>query len=323
MQTKSISGVLLLAVLCINGCADPDLSPILTEDKYLYGAFPRLINLGTTVFDIENKESSSVTLSVDFVDNTGGSNVAEYVVYLGFDDNNEENGDMSADTVRYLTLTPANFTAGPNDNLSAEFTITFEEAADATGIDIDSVQAGDIFNVITEVVTNDGRVFTDANSTAAITNAFGGIFEFQIDATCPLPDDQFAGTYKVEYGEVYDPITFLDTVVQAIGDLSDRTVELVVESSTSRSFVVDTYLGPGFNFDAGEVELTFACDEITAADIDSGEACGAGTIRARQDSVDSFDISDDSSFTIHYTDFFDDGDCDQQPVNFSLVFTKQ
>jgi hypothetical protein len=324
MQTKSISGLLLLAVLITGGCADPDLSPILTEDKYLYGAFPRLISLGTTVFDIENKDDSSVTLEVDFVDNTGGENVAEYNVYVGFNDNNPENGDMSADPELFLVQTPTNFTEGPNGNLSTQFTLSFEEAAQVTGIDIDSVQSGDVFNVVTEVVTDDGRLFTDANSTAAITNAFNGIFEFQIDATCPLPDDQFSGMYKVEYGEVYDTISFLGETVQAIGPLNDRMVELEVVSSTRRSFNVgSTYLAPGFSFAPGDIELFFACDEITAEDIDSGESCGAGTIRARQDSTDAFDISDDSSFTLRYTDFFDDGDCGQTPLPFTLVFTKQ
>jgi hypothetical protein len=323
MHTKSISGIFLLLAVAISGCADPDLSPILTQDKYLYGAFPRLIEQSTPIFDIEDKEGSSVTLSVDFVDNAGGDNVAEYNVFVEFDDNNPENGDMSTDSIAFLTLTPANFTDGPNGNLSTEFTITFEEAAQTTGIDIDAVQAGDAFNVFTEVVTNDGRTFGDANSTAAITNAFGGIFAFSIETTCPLPDDQFSGTYSIAYGEVYDSLTFLDSTVQAIGPLDGRTVELTVESSTRRSFEVDTYLGPGFSFDAGSVELLFACNEITADDIDSGAACGGGTIRARQDSVDTFDISDDSTFTLHYTDFFDDGDCGQQPLQFSLVFTKE
>jgi hypothetical protein len=285
-----------------------------------------LVELRSGEFDLENKDGSTFELEVDFVDNAGGEDIGEYKVFIAFDDNNPDNGDDSTEPAEFKSFSPSDFDEGPNGNLGIDLMIGFQEAAQFTGVDIDEIRAGDRFQVTTQVVKEDGRVFGSDNSTPAITNAFGGIFDFNINATCPLPDGMFSGAYTVEYGEVYGEITFAGARVQAIGSAPlNRTVELslVPGSTTRRTFPVATYLQPGYSFNAGDIVLDFACDQVSAGDIDAGAACGNGTIEAKQVTLDEFDLNDDSSFTITYTDFFDDGECGQAPLSFTLVFTKQ
>ncbi|MCP9236058.1 hypothetical protein [Lewinella sp. JB7] len=319
---------LALVALTVAGCADEEKTPIVTQDTLLFGAFPRLVELRTGEFDLANLQGSSYEMEVDFVDNAGGEDVSEYRVYVAFDDNTLGGGrtDFSSDSKLFRTYTPSDFTAGPNGNLGVTVTIPFTEAANFTGVPLDSVRSGDRFQIVTEVVKEDGRVFGSVNSTSAVTSAFGGIFDFNINATCPLPDDMFVGDYTLTYGYVYDEFALFGAPVQALGNEPfSRTVtlELVPGSTTRRSFDIGTYVVPGYNFAAGTVTVDFACDVVTSTAIDSGAGCGSGTIAATQKGTAPFTLTDDGTFTIEYTDFGDtDGGCGVAGKDFSLVFTK-
>ncbi|WP_420459717.1 hypothetical protein [Neolewinella sp.] len=328
MNTQSSIVLSLLLLLLAVGCADEDKTPIVTQDTLLFGAFPRLVELRTGEFDLANLSSSAYEMEVDFVDNAGGEDVAEYRVYVSFDDNSLGGGrqDFSTNSELFRTYTPSDFRAGPNGNLGVDVVIPFSEVADFTGVPLDSVRSGDRFQIRSEVEKEDGRVFGAGNSTSAVTSAFQGIFDFNINATCPLGDDEFVGEYTITYGYVYDQFDLFDEPVQALGNPPFSRVvnlELVPGSTTRRSFAVGTYAVPGYNFDGGTVTLDFACDEVRSTAIDSGAGCGTGSIAATQTNVASFDLDDDQTFTIEYTDFGEtDGGCGVPGMDFSLVFTK-
>ncbi len=327
MLNKSLF-LLAVVALVVTGCKDEELAPIVTQDTLLFGAFPRLVELRTGEFDLANLQASSYEMEVDFVDNAGGQDVTEYRVYIAFDDNTLGGGrtDFSTESNLFRTYTPSDFTAGPNGNLGVTVTIPFSEAANFAGVPLDSVKSGDRFQIVTEVEKADGRVFGSENSTSAITSAFGGIFDFNINATCPLPDDLFSGGYTITYGYVYDEFLLFGEPVQALGNppfSREITLELVPGSTTRRTFAVGTYANPGYQFNGGTVTLDFACDVVTATAIDSGAGCGSGSIAATQKGTASFNLTDDSTFTIEFTDFGStDGGCGVPGKDFSLVFTK-
>lgn len=326
MSIKSLSPLALL-ILLTAGCADEDLSPIVTQDNLLFGAFPRLVELRTGEFDLNNLSSSAYEMEVDFVDNANGEDVAEYRIYAAFDDRTIDSTgtDLSSDRVLFRTFTAADFRAGPNGNLGVDVIIPFQDVAAATGVDPSLIEAGDRFRISAEVEKEDGRVFSSTNSTPAITNAFGGIIDFNVTATCPLPDDQFVGDYRVTYADVYDEFALFGAPVQALGnpplDLV-VTLDLVAGSSTRRTYNVGTYLNPGYGFATGPSTLDFACDLVSSSAIDSGAGCGNGTLAAEQAARDPFNFDDDSSFTITFNDFASDGGCGVAQMPFTLVFTK-
>lgn len=325
MLNKSLLFLVLIALVA-SSCEDEDKQPIITQDQLLFGAFPRLVELRTGEFDLADLSGSAFEMEVDFVDNAGGSDIAEYRVFVSFDDNNADNGDNSTDFALFRSLTPGDFSAGPNGNLGLTLTIPFTEAASFVNVPLENVISGDRFQVRTEVVKTDGRVFSSGNSTPAVTGAFDGIFDFNVNATCPLDDASFVGDYRLTYGEVYDAFPLFDADVQPFGPAPlDKVVTLstVTGSTTRRSFAIGAYLVPGYNFDAGTVTLDFACDVVTSTNIDSGAGCGSGTIQASQSGTASFELTDDNTFTIEYSDFDPDGGCGVAPIGFSLVFTKQ
>lgn len=325
MSTKLLTLGLGL-VLLISACADEDLAPVVTQDTLLFGAFPRLIELRAGEFDLANLSTSAYDMEVDFVDNAEGRDVAEYRIYMQFQDNNPENGDASTDRTLFRTLTPGDFRPGPNGNLGVDVTIPFTEAAQFVGVSLDDVMSGDRFRITSEVEKEDGRIFSNDNSTSAIANTFGGIFNFNITATCPLGNDEFVGDYVITYGEVYEAFELFGATVTPFGqEPFSRTVTLtlVPGSTTRRNIAIGTYLVPGYNFDAGTITLDFACDVVTSTNVDSGAGCGSGTLAAGQNGTASFDLNDDSTWTIPFNDFASDGGCGVSPMPFTLVFTKQ
>ena len=320
--------MLAIVAVVFSGCKDDELAPVVTQETLLFGAFPFLQELRAGEFDLANLSSSAYEMDVYFVDNAAGQDVAEYRVFVSFDDNNPGNGDLSTERTLFKSFTASDFTAmGPDGNLGLTVRIPFSEVAAFVGAGNDGdVVSGDRFQFTTEVEKNDGRVFSSDNSTPAVTNAFGGIFNFNVNATCPLDDSFFTGTYSVAYGEVYDQISLFGAPVQAIGDLTGFTVELstVAGSTTRRSFSLgDRVWLPGYGFGPGNMEFDFACDIVTSTDIIGGASCdGSGTLGASPVGPADFSLSDDSSITFEYNDFAVGG-CRGETLPYSLVFTKQ
>jgi hypothetical protein len=318
----------LLAAACVvmSSCVDEERSPVITQDNLLFGAFPFLNELKTGVYDLADLSGSAYEMDVYFVDNAGGADVAQYNVYVAFDDNNP-GPDLSTERTLWKSFGPSDFAAlGDKGNLGMTLRIPFTEIATFVGAgNVGDVISGDRFQFSTEVVKEDGRVFASTNSTPAVTNAFGGIFDFNVSATCPLPDDIFVGDYAVEYGYVYDVFPLFGADVQPFGPTIGRTVTLAVgNSSIRRDFNYGSYLLPGYGFGTSDVTLEFACDVVTSSAVDSGAGCGGGSIAAVQVNAASFDLTDDSTWTIEYEGFGpNDGGCGVAEVKpWSVVFTK-
>lgn len=312
----------------VTGCKDEDAAPVIVFDELEVGAFPFLNELKTAEFDLADLSGSAYEMDVYFVDGVGGVNVAQYNVFVAFDDNNPDNGDLSTESALFKSFTPSDFAAlGDKGNLGLTVSIPFSEVAAFVGAGNDGdVISGDRFQFRTEIITTGGTNFNSVNSTAAVTNAFGGIWNFNVNATCPLDNAAFAGDYAIEYGSVYPVFALFGADVQPFGPTIGRTVTLglVAGSTTRRSFNYGTYLEPGYGFSTTDITLEFACDIVTSSNIDSGAGCGGGSIQASQEGVASFDLTDDSTWTIEYNDFAPDGGCapSQTSNPFSVVFTK-
>lgn len=317
------------AAILTTGCTNPEKGPILTQETLLFGAFPFLNELKTAEFDLANLSSSAYEMDVYFVDNEGGTAVAQYNLYVSFDDNNPDNGDLSTPSTLYKSFGPSDFsTLGSKGNLGLTVRIPFAEIASFVGAgSAGDVISGDRFQFRGEIVHSDGRVFSSANSTPAITNAFGGIWNFNVNATCPLADDAFVGTYSLGYGVVYDAFDLFGggEIVQALGDLDGFTVDLrtVSGSTTRRQFALGERLWlPTYGFNLGNATLTFSCDVVTSSNLTNSASCGSGPVGAIQSGVATFDLTDDTTWTIVYNDFATGG-CLGETKEFSLIFTKQ
>lgn len=332
---KKVLFLLAAVSVLVTGCKDEELAPAVTQDTLLFGAFPFLEELKTAEFDLADLAGSAYEMDVYFVDNAGGENVAQYNIYVSFDDNNPDNGDLSTQSSLFKSFGPSDFAPlGDKGNLGLTVRIPFTEVSAFVGAgNPGDVVSGDRFQFRTEIVHVDGRVFSSANSTPAITNAFGGILNFNVNATCPLGDDEFVGDYTITYGTVYDPFNLFGDAddpdpVQPLGDLSGGvtvTLSTVSGSTTRRTLTFGDRLWlPSYGFSTGTVTLDFACDLVSSTDaLDSGLTCGDGSIGFSQSETiaSTFDLEDESTFEVFYDDFTRGG-CFSGDKPFSIVFTK-
>jgi hypothetical protein len=327
---KKLSFLLAACLIFATGCVDEDAGPVINFDGGLaLGAFPRLQQLDFAEFDLADLTGSVYQHTVDFVDGNASADVSEYIISVSFDDNSPDNGDLSTDFAEFDRINVQNITDVDADSGNKSFTLTIPFSAVAAFVGAGAegdVVSGDRFQFRTELVKTDGRIFNSVNSTPAVTNAFSGIWNWNVNATCPLADDAFVGDYAITYGYVYDEFLLFGAPVQALGNPPlDLTVTLgtVSGSTTRRGFDIGTTVNPGYGFGAAPMTLEFACDVVTSSNIDSGAGCGGGSIAAAQMNVATFDLTDDATWTIEYADFgANDGGCGAAQVDYSLIFTK-
>jgi len=328
---KKVFFLLAAVAIVVSGCTKEGSEPVLTQDNLLFGAFPFLNELKTGEFDLANLGTSAYAMDVYFVDNQAGAAVAQYNVYVSFDDNNADNGDLSTESTLWKSFGPSDFASlGDKGNLGMTLSIPFSEIAGFVGAgNTGDVISGDRFQFRTEIVHTDGRVFSSSNSTPAVTNAFGGIWDFNVNATCPLADGDFVGDYGVSYGYIYDPYTIFGRVIQGWYPAPmDETVTLALKpgSTTVRSFDVQ-YLVPSDLQSGLTIELEFACDVVTAVSSDSGVRCAGAGWRPVQINTAAFDLMDDTTWTVEFRDWGgedNNGSCGDIPAQeYSVVFTKR
>lgn len=308
----AVAGVLVLAA-----CKDESLAPVATFDTLSIGAFPRLVQLTTGEYDLANLSNSSYVYEVDFVDGEAGQDIAKYDIYVSYDDRNPENGTDSKPRQLFKSFAPSDFRPGPNGNLGLALNIPANDLVQFFGLDPAKFLPGDRFRFRTEVTKEDGRVFSNDNSTSAIGNAFSGYFNFDATLTCPLKNSFMAGEYKVEYVGDAPEHGFGFTLGK---NPPNVTLKPVAGSSTRRTFTVN-YL-PDIGGFSRTFTLDFACNKVRLLTLDTGLACAGGSISLKQTEVTPFDLSDDSTLTLKITDFATDGGCGIAPTPFTIKLTK-
>lgn len=327
---KKLAFLLSACLVMATGCVDEEAGPIINFDGGLgLGAFPRLQQLEFGEFDLDNFNTSVYRHTVDFVDGAESNDISEYVILFAFDDNNPDNGDLSTDFAEFdrISVSSINDVDPETGNKVFTLEIPFAAVAAAVGASEEDILVGDRFQFRTELVKTDGRVFNSVNSTPAVTNAFGGLWNWNVNATCPLDDSFYSGAYTMSYGEVYDQISLFGRPIQAFGppDMM-QTVDLaLVTGSTTRRTVTTEWI-PGNDLSRNvTLTFTFSCDVIEGESSGTTIACAGGGWGSRQvgDPV-PLDLTDDSGFTMEWVDFGPglDGGCGIGEFGYSLVFTK-
>gem|GEM_PF-2104585 len=296
------------------------------QEQTTLGAFPKLVDVETDFFDFSDPENAAYAHSVDFIDGAEGRDVSEYRIYLSYEPLGQP------DTVQELfrTVTSREFiTRSETGQLGFDLVIPFSEVADFLGLDaLSDFTVEDKFNFRTEIVKFDNRVFSSLNSTPAITNAFEGLWNFEVSPSCPVGEDMFVGEYQVTYGYTYSRPDIFGDELRAFGLNIDRAVFLSpTDDPLRRRFNYGPYI-TSYSFFTNDVFLNFACENLTQSPVSVGAGCGDGSIGAIQNGVATYDPNDDSTFTIELIDLppeFDGGCFGNgfgNQLRYSLVFTK-
>ena len=195
MNKNKILLALMAVLIFTMSCEDEDRLPLVVLDTVAKGAYPRLIDETDKLINLFDVAGSTYSYNIEFVDETGGTLVAEYVVDLFYDDNDPSNGDNSVGPIEFIKMTPDMFTTNENGFLQAPtININGADAFQMAGVSIDDVTAGDNFNFVGRIVLTDGRIFSQTNSSATVVGpAFRGHFNFTMPANCP---SDLTGTYN-------------------------------------------------------------------------------------------------------------------------------
>jgi hypothetical protein len=283
----------ILGLIFLASCsADPELAPIITIDNAEIGAFPRTVNLTSGEYDLNNLSTSSYMHDIDFRSEDGGQNVSSYRVFVAFDDNNPDNGDDSSAEQLVQDFGQSDFGDSGNGTRSLTLDFPFSEMASITGVPLENVSPGDRFQFRTELELTDGRVFTAENTESTIFGpAFRAFFDWNVNATCPLDDNLFVGTYAISH--IQGPGNPWATGVRE----ANVELALVPGSSTLRAInglvVIDAFGG----FDMA-VQLDFVCDIVVWNDSGPGVGCGPPNIAYNGGTPQPIDITNDAEIIV-------------------------
>lgn len=245
------------------------------------------------------------------------SEVDRLEVHVDFRDNTPDNGTTNLQESVFQTITASEFTT--DERLPrTEVRFNLNDLESFFGIEEADYAGGDRFIVTLELHMQNGRVFTDTNTSAIISGPFyRSPFRYNAPVICPVGSDKFVGEYTIEsyspagpYGGQWPVGTTVD-------------IELG-EGQTNREFDV-SWLGFDTTF-----KFDLLCGNIIVPKTGMGIGCSAlGLAYGPSPDGDTGTyeyttgepITDDQTITILFTDNAN-GDCGGSPQRQEVVLTK-
>lgn len=292
-------------------------------DGVTSGAVLRVIEVFQNEMTNEDLDGG-LSFQMEEQDAEEGGLLQEVNIYVQFSDNSPGINDNPAAITEeqlYLNLQPEDFTdASPFGLPRVSINITAEQFLDFTNNTLDDIFGRDTFTTRLELLLTDGRVFSVDNAGGIITGGFfNSPFQFVTNVISPIGPDQFIGPYTVENNT---PGVLNFNVFE-----EGATVELYQPeggSSVERAFDFVYLPDAGVGQPAESFNMLFIVDAVEVVEEGSNLTCGGGLTRgaAPDESFGSFDLLDDSVFTVRFTDNLD-SDCGEEPRNVQATFTKQ
>lgn len=189
------------AFICCLSCTD-DGGKAITEvtEEITRGAALRTIEIESNDYLI-NDPSSVFAIQLEEQDIEDGDLLESVDIFIQFQDNTPENGNISTGEIPYETFEASRFDNGPLNLPRTNFSLTFQQALDAVGIGIDQVRCKDQFIIRLNLKLTDGRNFSTGTSSSniiAFDTFFSSPFEYTINVVEPIPEDLFTGIYRIE-----------------------------------------------------------------------------------------------------------------------------
>ncbi len=322
-----------ILALGLGSCDDDEENVTVTvQDTVETGAVLRTIEI--TQNEVNNETlDGGISFTIEEQDEQEGDLLDLVNVYITFTDNSgpvfgDSSNSIEGQEILYRTIPASEFTDGPFGLPRVDITITTQDFLTATNSTLASIFGRDTYLTRLELVLTDGRVFSSDNAGGIITAGFfNSPFQYVTNVISPIAADAFLGDYTItnDSAGVLGFNTFEEggtvTLVQPAGGSSvDRAFDYV--------FLPDAGVGQA----AVPFNMSFVVDAVVIPPGQpSGLQCSSGlTIGPAPDgSFGSFDLVDDTSFTIRFTDNYGDGDpeavqdCGEAPKSIQATLTKQ
>ncbi len=316
---KHISILFVGAALLTTSCEDSNTVVDQVVDGTERGAILRTVSIDENeiIFDLDNSVliDGGFSTTVEVQDVEDGNLVSEIEVYVAFRDNTSGGVDTKAE-VLYETIPASEGVIGPFGLPRFTFAADYQELQAALGIPGSAFFGGDTFTIRFELVLTDGRRYSFADNTGTLTGSFfRSPFIYNANVVCFVPDGYFEGDYSITQTSgsaifgIDDAFTQPLVTVEA-PSMTSRTIAFTYDPgnySVDYEFTFDLICGEIQNFEGSVASGSFGCD---------GTSIGQTAIANV-----SYDVNDDSSFTIVIEDFNPSGGCGAA-YEASLTFDK-
>ncbi|MGV6830878.1 MAG: hypothetical protein ACWA5P_04835 [bacterium] len=308
----------LLIAVGFNSCTERDNVIDDVLDGVTNGAVLRTINVFSAEYAL-GSEGPTWGIEIEEQDVEDGDLLQSVNVYVSFVDESE---GTTSNEVLYQTINADEFVDGPFGLPRTTINISLDEMLAANGITADDIFGGDTFPVRLELNLTDGRTFTNANTAGVVQGGFfNSPFLYNVSVVCAIPDDYFVGTYTVQRtsSETNPFIGCCDVAWDPNPQTVDITANGVVRNFTYPYF-------PNFFAFPQIISMQLSCGNIffTGTAAAGSLGCGGGTITQGPGPViPTYNLADDSNFTMEIEDFADDAGCGTGSYLVTLEFVKQ
>lgn len=271
MKTKfKIFALTGLMAFAVTSCDDGDKIIDEITSTVTRGAILRTIETNG-VFDRFNT-SSTFDFTFEEQDTEGGDLLEKVDLYIGFEDNTEDNGTIERDELLIRTYLPADFTDGEFGLPRASYATTLAEALGLLNIVEGDFDGGDVIQYRLELTLTDGRTFSNDDNTGTITGSFFSSPFFYGPVIKCIPPAPVPGEYEIEikdsFGDGWDGAKLVVTID---GDVTEYTLDdgssikytFTVPDGTTE-FIIE-YVSGSFE-DEHTYEIIAPTDEVAIAD---------------------------------------------------------
>ena len=313
--------VLVGVIMCI-GCNrnwtgfEPD---FFDKIRLASGAYVKLVESDEPIYDLNFPTTTVYEATVEFVDVNDGQSTMTYDVYVRIEDGSPHNGSIVRDRVLWRSFSQDEFTTAVSGYQSLRLSIPLHEIATSLGLLPSEISYEDTFHFTTELTLDDGQRFTSENSTQTINGSGAmGFFDFDVRCICAMPSDAFTGLYQIKYldftagphGPIFGTV---GSVVTLLPDDIDPTARYF-------DFI---YLPDVIFTEHITMHLRFGCETIFMPTVSTLTGCGSGPVTICQGELVSFDMTNDSSFSIRMIEFADDGGCNVEANPMTIQFVRR
>lgn len=300
--------ILLALGAVFTSCEDTDKAP------FSYGP-PESVDGRTGVFVTADVTSAFINGddvpngSFDFTLRAPSNNVAQFDIYV-------QRVTPAPDLIETEFLLVETVTSFPSD-----VNITSQKLADTFGVTIAELNLGDRFNFRNVATGTDGTVVSQNDIDPDLQNEPGQKSAFALNTliVCPLPAGYASGDYLMSAvgggsigGGAFGTIFFEETVTLAESSVFERTFQ--------------PYYLPQFNVGQPDSNFTvvFLCNVLNAQDGIAGNlSCGGTGITLNSSTMPtSYDLADDSVFTLNFSESTVGSGCGDAVSEATLVLTK-